>query len=342
MKLRISIAFSAIILLCLLGMGISSYAGIVTVDVATKTAVSDSAKLRVRARQVKVKADQVGLIVESTVDDPQTAVVRFNGIKDQSYDVYINGSYFGEKTSKALQTGLSIPIPGTVADPIMMRCLTALSSKVNAEYKRLQKIKGNEPQRVSYTLSQADDWVRSGIGSDQSYRSADIIINPSGIVLQDMTWRSRSDADETAATIVRACWLLQQARDRMYDVIKEPELRNFAVAILTPVDLTDNYSVKNGKPHVDVVLLNNCNLPISGNIDISVPNGWKTNANGLSFNNIKSGKTFKLSLDLIPTLKSAALPRIVPVAANVSVKQDSLYAKFKLQAPASITPKVVK
>ena len=329
MKIRLSIIFAAL-LICF--CSVWSYANIVTIDIASRSAKSDTDALRVRARQVRVKDDQVGLVVESTSNNPQKAVARFNGIKNTDYDVYINGDYVGKKTFGDLQSGIEISIPGTASDPVMMRCLNALKDKVSVEYKRLQKVKDSEAQRASYTLSQADDWVKSGINSDQAYRSADIIINPADIVLQNMQFRTRSDAADTAATAVRACWLLQQARSRMYSVITDKKLRNSTVSVLTPVELTYVYSVKNIRAHVDVVLLNECNLPIHGNIEISVPNGWKSNAKGLSFNNIKSGKTFKLSFDLFPATKNASIPSDIPIAANIGVKQNKIIAKFRLQA----------
>ncbi len=317
-----------------------SYASMVTVDVEKKTSTSDTSTLE--PTKPRVKGEQVGILVKSTIVEPQFFTVKFAGLKDQDYDTYINYEFKGLKSAKELKDGVQYKIEGSVTDPNIMRCLYALKERIKKASAKLESSSDAEAKRIYWTLGQASGWVSSGLGRDQAWRSTSIILAPSGRVLSSMTWMTREDEYETARATTNACWLLQQARDRMYRVIENPTLRNDAVIALTPVDFTATYSTKNGKPHVDAKVTNNCNLPISGNISFALPPGWKTNAKQLKFNQLKSGNAFDASFDLIAPQKTIA-PKNIPIAANVTVASDKMTASMKLKIAAhmnaSLQPK---
>ncbi|MHB9037448.1 MAG: NEW3 domain-containing protein [Armatimonadota bacterium] len=311
-----------------------AWSGTVTLDAVGKSVSSDVNTLDAKAP--RVVGDQVGVYVGSKLMQPQNFTLKITGLKDEDYDIYVSGSYVGKKSAKELLSGIELSIPGTIGHPDLMRCLNALKDKIKPEIERISKMQESEPQRVLWTLRQADDWVRSGIRSDETYRSIDIIAAPTGSVLSTMTWRSRQDAEGTAAAITRACWLLQQARARMYSVIKDPDLRNSAVATMTPVTFSASYLTANGKPQVTAKIVNDCNLPISGTITYTLPKGWKTDAKPLTFKNLGAGKAYQATLKLIAPSKGAVAPASVPIAATVRIAQDKYEAKFTLRTNAAV------
>lgn len=326
--IRICIA----LLLSLIVSG-SALANVVTLDVPGRTAACDSDALEPKG--VRVQGEQVGLYIQNATLAPQAFTLKVSGLRDESYDIYINSKYTGARTGRELQEGLEMSVPGTIADPAMMHCLKTLQPKAEAYYETIRKNKEPEHMRVSFIFGQATDWIRSGIRNEKSHRSTDIMMVPAGKVLQKMVWMTRLDAASTARAITRACWLLQQARDRIHSAIKDPDLRNSSLVALSPVEFTVAYSVKNGKGHVEAALVNDCNLPISGDITMALPKGWKTTAKTLAFKDLKSGEAFKLSFDLTPAAAGAAPPESLPIAANATMVQDQFKAQFKLKTTAA-------
>lgn len=320
----------AIVSVCLAWTG-PSCASTVTVDVAAKAATGDSKT--VEPAKPRFRGEQVGVLVKSTIVEPQYVTVKFSGLKDQDYDVYVNREFKGPKPAKELENGVQCRIDGRVTDPAMMRCLTALRDPIKKAYDKLQASSDSETKRVCGTLSQASDWVMAGLGRDQTWRSVSVVVSPAGKMLESMPWPTREDDYGTARAVTTACWLLQQARDRMYHAIKDPALRNEAVVAMTPVEFTATYSTKNNKPHIDARLTNNCDLPVSGDITFALPSGWKTNAKKLKFAELKSGQVFSTSFDLIAPSK-ATPPDTIPIAANVTVTQNGKTASLKLKVVA--------
>lgn len=310
----------------ILSIASSAWPATVTIDLAKKTAQSDSETIS--SKPLRIDENQVGLLINSTILQPQDITIKMPGLKDD-YDIYVYGSYIGKRSAKQMEDGIKMSIPGTVAQPDLMRCLNALKDKIQPEIDRLSTSNEPEPMRVVWTLRQANDWVRSGIRVDEAYRSVDIIAAPSGRMLKAMSWRTRFDAEGTNKAIANSCWYLQKARARMYKVIKDPELRNTAVVTMTPVILTTDYA--NAKKQIVVKVVNDCNLPISGTITYALPKGWKTDAKSLKFDNLKTGKTYQTGLNLIAPSKNAqAALKDVRIAANVTIRQDQDTAKFKL------------
>lgn len=334
MRLMRYYSFSIItIILCLFAPGIAG-AQVVTFNIANKAAASDTEKLNPVG--AIVRDDQAGVFVQSTILEPQKFVLKYTGIKDPNYDLYINSEYIATKSKSELEQGVEMKLEGGIINPDLMRCVKALDGKIEKEYRPWQG-KFGELGRVVGTLSKAAEWVRSSVKIEQAYRSAGVIIAPAGISLKPMSWLTRVDASNTIYTVKTHCDKLQEARSKMYSVIKDPLIRNWAVVTMTPVDFSAVLSTKNGKPHIDAAVLNNCNLPISGSIVVKLPSGWKSNAKGLTFKDLKSGKIHNLSFDLIPPTADAAVPEKVPMVANVVVKKDKLIAKcgFETSAKAS-------
>ncbi|MEN6583799.1 MAG: hypothetical protein ABFD54_15240 [Armatimonadota bacterium] len=314
----------------------SAQASTVTFDVVGKTLNSDTTTIV--ANKPQVEGDQAGCWVSSTLLDPQKFTLRYAGLKPDDYDIYVNGDFIGKKSARAMADGIELTIPGTIVHPDIMRCIKALKDKTKAEYKRIEKNSEAEHKRAGWTLSQASDWVRAGIQREEAYRSAVVLIAPAGMILSRMTWPTRTDAEETVKGCTNTCWLLQQARARMYSVIKDPTLRNDVVTALTPVDLAVTYRTDGGKPRAFVQVINNCNFPISGEVKYSLPKGWKTNAKALKFNAVPSGKTFKVLLNLVGPSKTAVPPPSIPVSANVKLVQQNFTAAVDLKTETIAYP----
>jgi hypothetical protein len=300
-----------------------------TLDLNKKTLSSDAATIE--CKNPRIDGEQVGLYIISKSLQPQDFILETNGLSRDSYDIYINGNYTGIQSVKQLQDGIEMSLPGTLGLPIQMRCLNALKDKIKPEIDRLTPNRAAEPQRVLWTLRQADEWVASGIRCENAYRSMDIVIAPEGSVLKKMTFRTRLDADGTVKTIYNACNLLQHARSRMYENIKDPVLRNKAVEVMTPVTFKVSYQLANSEPNVTATVVNDCDLPVNGNITFALPKGWKTDSKQLFFNNLESGKTYKTSFRLIAPSKTATVPESLPIAANISLKEGKYEAKLKLR-----------
>ena len=326
----------ALCFICLVTMG-QSYASVVTVNVAGKSATSDVNTLD--AKSVKVQGDQIGVFVMSTILEPQVFTLKLNGLGHESYDVYVNNAFKWTKPARELESGVELTVDGRIVDSAMVRCLEAVKKPVQKAYDRINASKAPEAKRVCATLIQVVGWVQSSMQRDQAWRSVGVIVVPTGRMMQQMGWLTRGSDFETARSVTRACWLLQQARGRMYRAIHDPDLRNEAVVAMTPIGFSATYSTKNGKPHVDAKLLNNCDLPISGNISMALPAGWKSTAKTLKFYNLKSGETFSLAFDLVAPSKTAAAPDSIPMAANLTVVQDVFTASLKIRATAKANPK---
>lgn len=324
---RLSLASFLITALLILVTSVA-YAADVVVDVAASSAKSSTGDID--PGKVVKKGEQIGLLISSTILTPQKVTLKFNGLSQESYDLYVNGEYTTKVSRQVLEQGYLLPISGTIADPDMMRCLKSLQPKIEPVYKELNQSSESERKRVSYTLGQAKDWVRSGIRNESLYRSAFVMLAPADRAVQSMNYSNRQNDIETARTITRACWLLQQARDRMYDVIEDPEVRNLAVTTLTPVELSGSCTVQAGKLIVKAKVANSCDLPISGNITLATPKGWKIKSGSSKFQGIKAGKTYEAKFVLISLQKNNAIPKSLEMSSTIKVVQDDLVAQFKL------------
>lgn len=326
---------SAVICLLLSAVGAhASAAGIVTVDVAKKSAKSDVATLD--PRKVRVINEQVGVNIQSTLLTSQKVLIKFNGLKDQDYDVYVNGDFVGAKSAKELADGLERTTPATIADPAVTRCLNAVKDKVKEAYDNLHAREDPESLRAGYTLDQATGWINSGVQVEAQYRSVEVIVAPAGKPLAYMVFYIRRTAEEASETLRRVCELLQNARDRMYKNLEDPALRNYVVDALTPVSLSATYSLVNGKPRVTAKLVNDVDFPISGKLSIAAPQGWKTRASKLTFAELASGKTFTATADLEPIKKGAKPPASISVSGDVSLAGGKFEAKLHLKATATL------
>lgn len=332
--LRCSLLFISTIILSFFVLSFAS-AQVVTFDVAGKKAASDTEKINPVGP--RLQKDQAGVFIQSTILTPQKFTLKYTGLSAQSYDVYVNFQYLSSKSKSELEQGIELKLEGTVVNQDLMRCVKALDGKIEAAYKPWQGRLG-ELGRVVSTLSQAAESARTGVRREQAYRSVGVIIAPAGNELKPMSWITQSDAQGTKDTVKDCCDKLQAMRSKMYSAIKDPLIRNWAVATMTPVDFSAILSTKNGKPHIDATVLNNCDLPISGSVIVKLPSGWKSNAKNLAFKDLKSGKTFNLSFDLIPPAGESAVPEKVPMVAHVAVKRDLSIAKcnFETSAKAAV------
>lgn len=324
--------------LMILCLGVNALAAIsVAINVAAKSGTRDGNALS--AKSLRIMKDQIGVHVENPLLTAQQVSFKFDGLKNQDYDVYINGVSAGAMSAEKLSQGIEETIPGTVADTAAMRCLNALNDKIKPVYSRVHAIEGAEPWRAAYTLGQAEEWVTSGIRADQNYRSVDLVIVPAGQPTQKMVFVSRLTAENTAKAILNSCKLLHQARTRMYGVITDATLRNEVVDALTPVSLTASCTTKSGKPVVTAKIVNDSDLVISGKISLSDVKGWKAVGGKLDIGKLQPGKTFSTSFSLAPAAKNAPSLKSVPLTAVVDIGPSDCTAKLWLFATPTIDKK---
>lgn len=312
-------------------------ASVVSIDVAAKKATSSVDSLDPKG--LNVQGDQAGILIRSNIMTAQKFVLKTSGLKDLSYDVYVDQELKHKKTAKELEAGIELSIVGRTADPAKIRCLESALPDINKANSKLSKAADAEAKRISYTLSQAAGWASVAKNREQRRRSVAVIIAPSDKTLRRTSFTGQEEEAKVAEGVDRACSLLQQARDRMFHVIKNQLLRNEAVVAMTPVTLNATLVINEGKPQLEAVVLNNCDLPVSGAISVVLPNGWKNEAKDLTIKSLASGQSRKVSFDLIRKDKGAAVPDKLPVAANLSVAQDRYKAEFMLTANAQVADK---
>lgn len=308
-------------------------AATLVVDTLKQTVTCDDSSLE--PRFLKPVDSQLGTFVQNTLFDSRQATIKFTGLENNArYDVYVNGKYIGVRNSEELANGLAVEVPGRVVDSRLMTCLEKVKPLLDAEYARLKDIRSSEPMRICATLQQAIGWVRSAMQIEKNYRSVTVVLVPEGRVLVRPPVPTRLDYEDTRAGIARSCRLLHEARARMSSVIKDLDLRNSAVISLTPVDLATRLVKGNGKPVVEAVVTNYCDIPISGSVTVDVPKGWQSNKKSLTFSNLQSGKSFRASFNLNPGKTSSTLPEGIKVSANIKVVHDGLSADYTIKAAA--------
>ncbi len=337
MRLSQAIILGFVALVILLSSQAYCDNGVVTVDAAAKSAASSVKTLD--AKGIKVQGDQVGLYIRSLIFTPQTFTLKTTGLADQDYDIYIDQEFKFKKTAKELEKGIELSIVGRTANPAQIRCLEAALPKTTKANSRLVKIDDPEAKRIAYTLSQASGWASTAINREQRRRAVTVILAPTGKILKRMTLPAQSEEAKVVENVDKSCDLFQQARDRMFRVIKNSVLRNEAVVALTPVDFAAKLGVRDGKPVVEATLLNECDLPISGIISISLPENWKYEAKDLAFKDLSSGKTHKVTFELVSASKDGVVLDSVPLAASVSIGQGRYRAEFNLSATAKAEAK---
>lgn len=337
MRLSQTITWGLVALVILLSSQAYCDNGVVTVDAAAESAVSSVKTLDPKG--VKVLGDQVGLYVRSLVLTSQTFTLKAAGLADQDYDVYIDQEFKFKKTAKELGNGIELSVVGRTANPARVRCLEAALPKTTKANARLVKVNDPEAKRIAYTLSQASGWASTATNREQRRRAVTVILSPTGKILKRMTLPAQTEEAKVVENIDKACDLFQQARDRMFRAIKNPILRNDAVVALTPVDFTAALSVRDGRPVVEANLLNECDLPISGSISISLPDNWKHEVKDLAFKDLAAGKTHKVTFELTSTSKDEAVLESVPLVASVSIISGRYSAECNLAATAKAETK---
>lgn len=317
------------ITVCLFAVA-SAMAAVVTVDIASKKIESDSPIFE--SRIMKIVGKQMSIKVWSSSFEPQKFTLKVIGLEPGDQDLYINGKYISKKPDTAFAGGFEISVPGRSLNVDQLRCIESSRDRVKAEVKRLEPLKGDEPLRVLATMRQADSWILSVTQADKFMRAVDVIIAPADLVLQLQGRSTVKSKEEVAKTLDINCELLHQARSRMYNVIKEPALRNISVIALTPVDFKASYFVSNGKTKADGKVINNSDLPISGKINIVLPAGWKANAKNLTFKDLAPGKSYSVPFALVPPKQGEYPPAGITLSVNVKIGTEPLLAKFKLES----------
>jgi hypothetical protein len=302
------------------------------VDVKNQSVTSDSRELE--ARFLKPMGGQLGVFVQNLTMDPKPVVLQFRDLLESRYDMYVNGKYLGVKSCGELQQGLSAEVPGRIVNSDLVLCLEKVRPLIDAEYSRLKDVKSPEPARICATLQQAMGWVRSALQVEKTYRSLTVVLAPEGHVLQRPPVPTRLDDEETIEAVTRACKLLHEARSRMSTVIKDVQLRDSAVTSLTPVDFATSFTIKNGKPQVEFVVTNYCNLPVSGKVTADVPAGWKSEKVAWSFSKLPTGRSYRATFSLSRNKSNATLPDGVRMCANMSLVQNALRADYSIRTIA--------
>ena len=304
----------------------------ITLEYGSDTAFSTSKDLSTPIIQKSGK--QIGLYVESISKESQSFTLKITNVPEGKWDVYVNQSYYASKTSEELANGIKFDISGSVADSNILQMLARLQKPVDEAYEKLNKSKDEEELRFSFTLSQVQEWITSAIQNEQIFRSIEVMINPEGLPLQPMDWYIRVTEEEAIESVINAAWLIQQARARMYEVLKNRELSNYAVQVLTPVEFT--YELKNIEDtyYILLSLTSYCNLPLNGTFELEAPEGWKIQNADLKINNLKFGETKNLEIPIAKVNPNAEIPKNISAKTNLKIVQNEFTAKVVFDAKA--------
>ncbi len=319
----------AVIAVCVFAVT-SAMAAVVTVDLASKKIESDSPIFE--SHIIKTAGKQVSLQVRNNSFEPQKFALKAIGLEPGDQDLYINGKYISKKPDTAFTSGVEISLPARLKNSDQLRCIDSSRDRIKAEVKRLEPLKGEEPVRVLGTMRQADSWISSVTQADKLMRAVDVIVAPAGLVLQVNGRSIVKSKEEFTKSLEINCQLLQQARSRMYSVIKDTALRNTSVVALTPVDFKASYFVSDGVTKADGKVINNTDLPISGKIKISLPAGWKANAKNLTFKGLAPGKSYNVPFALVAPKKGEYPPAGITLSVDVEIGAEPLLAKLKLES----------
>jgi len=353
-KLTRGYGYAVLIGFLLAGSSVSRCA-IVTLDSATKATTSDSRLLELK--WVKSRGEQIGAYIQSKSLSPQSATIRILGLKDARYDVYVNWGGFAikriqeiaafakkpadttaiepgyvipDKAAGDLATGIPIKIPGRIVPARLVRCVRSVGPRVRSACDGLNASPAGVPGRARNTLQQAADWVRSAVMIEETYRSAQLFVVPAGATPSEMDWRSRFTAKGTKEAVERACSMLQQARVRMSAELTDPVMREVVTEALTPVDVHVRYYMDKQVPRIRVEIRNDCDLSVSGAVNVEVPKGWKAQSKRPRFSGLASGGVYAETLQLIPASKRRAAPGKVSVTTTVTVAGQKGIAKLRI------------
>lgn len=321
-----------IFVLCIIS-AVVTYAATVTVDIPKSSVVCDSTAFSAKIN--KIAGSQVSLHVASDSPSPRSFTLKINGLQPGDQDWYVNGDYKGKKPDSAFVTGVALSIPGRGVSPELFRCIACVRDRVNAGYDAIKGNKETEHVRAANTLSQAQDWVTVAEKTDASARSKDVVVAPADVALVVKSGLNLKTPEDAQNTYINMCHLLQQARDRMFDNIKDPALRNQTVVALTPIDLQLSYYTVNGRAKGTATVVNNTNIPISGKVTPVAPAGWKVTAKTLGFKGLPSGKSFKADFALVPPKGGGALPASLRAQAAMTLGYEPFWASFTLTADAA-------
>ncbi|MFQ3549093.1 MAG: hypothetical protein SNJ70_05030 [Armatimonadota bacterium] len=279
---------------------------------------------------------QTGLYVENVSKEPVSFVLKIINVPEGNWDLYINQKYIGVKNNSQLADGLKFEIHGFSVDEHIFKMLEILEKPVEEAYEKFSKSKDEEELRYSYTLSQVQEWISSAFSNEKVSRSVEVMINPEGLPLQPMDWYIRVSKEEAIESVVNAAWLIQQARARMYEVLKNRELSNYAVQVLTPVEFS--YKIKSNENSNSILLslTSYCNLPLNGIFEISAPAGWKLGVADLRINNLQFGETKKLEIPIKKINPNAEIPKNISAKANLTIVQNEFTAKVVFDAKAIV------
>lgn len=323
----------SLLFMCLLCVWSPAQAAVVTLDVGAKTAVSDDESIVANA--LRVQDRQVGVLIQNTTDAAKTVKLVFKGLVEQEYDVYLDGAYMESKPVDALREGLALNLSGMAFDQLQMKCLRTAKPGLDVEYKRLQGIeeRTDEENRALSLIRDAVGFVRSGTRVDERNRSVSVLIAPKDSALQRMGFPTKLPMGDAVKSIAKACRDMQDVRSRVSRDITGSELHYSAMSALTPVTLFASCMVSNGVPSIGGKLTNDTNLPVSCDVTVDVPQGWKADPAKLHLD-VKAGSSSLFSVPLVRESKDAALPDIVITLADVTITEDKFTASLQLKAAA--------
>lgn len=296
--------------------------GSLTIQCAAKTSSIEKADISVFRLYKGPSGIQAVVLNNANVE--QEITVRFEELESASYDLYIEGSRLGTFDKAALEKGI----------PVRLRCGVLQEQRPIAQRIEHNCAKLLEPSMepmpdpewgtVKGALSNVRAWSNLADTRIRNSAATSILLNDPGSPVRTTMW-TVTTAKETVEALSRYWTAISDERGILNTGIKSFQLRNSAIAAITPIDI----SASRANGAISVSFANRSEVALSGKIAALGISGSKPQK-PVNFGPLPSGKTFNTVFKL--TGKSAVANTETPrVQANIYVGDSS----FVVTAPVA-------
>lgn len=202
----------------------------------------------------------------------QVANVRFRDLREQPYDVYVNGIETGRFTPADSETRLAVIVPGS---PIEIERVVRLRGYRTRLAAARDASSGTASAAVDPLLAVID----RALAADLEARTAQVLLHPvrRGIIRRNPLEEKPPiiDAGDPEPAVTEAEQALQQA-PRQFAAIEDPELRRRLLMALFPVavDLSVVENAAGDPQAVRLTLANSSDVPVRALAALTLPPEW--------------------------------------------------------------------
>lgn len=220
------------------------------------------------------------LLLRNDLLTPREITLQILGLKEPSYDVYIDQQSAGAKTKAELEAGIQVSFSGTLISADLRDYYKRLQTSCTERAKRYARATDSDGSKASSILKANASWVDSIERGDNLMRSTTIMIVPSGQALSlpgggHYPVTKPKDFEKSAIYLGQAVHVI---RGDVLKTIKNPLCQRDVLDAMTPMDfvvIASKAFAPGSKVEVNAQITNWTDRQISGSIKLNVPAGWK-------------------------------------------------------------------